>query len=80
MLEKIDERSVTNIAQEMFRVYKMITGIEITGMFNDGHISTGLPENTQGMRLPQGCPGDLFKYLHHHLADILGDPCVEDTA
>jgi len=64
----------------MFHIDEVITGKEVSVMFDDRNITAGLPEDTQGMFLPKGSSGRLFEYLHFDLPDILAHPLVEDGA
>jgi len=64
----------------MFRVDEVITGKEVSVVFDDGNITTGLPKDTQRMLLPEGSSSRLLEYLHRDPLDILGHPLVENGA
>ena len=64
----------------MFRIDEVITGEEVSVMFDDGNITAGPPKDTQRMLLSEGSSGRLFEYLHFDLPDILAHPLVEDGA
>ena len=69
-----------DITQAMFRIHEVVTRVKIAVILNDWYIPTGLSENAQSMVLSQCRSGHLLKYLHHHPANIVGHPGVEDSA
>ena len=64
----------------MFRVDKVITRKEVSVMFEDGNIATGLPKDAERMLLSQGRSGHLLEDLHIDALDILGFPLIENGA
>ena len=64
----------------MFRVDEVITGKEVSVVFNDGNITAGLPEDAKRMFLPESSSSCLLEDLHFDPLDILLHPLIEDGA
>src|SRR6266849_2068347 len=59
---------------------KVITGIEVTVVFDDRDISAGRPKDTQRMVLPMCRSRCLLEHLHDDPPDVLPDPLVKNGA
>jgi hypothetical protein len=64
----------------MFLVNEVITGKEVSIVFNDGNVTAGLPKDTKRMLLAESRSGRLLEYLHFDPLDVLALPLVEDGA
>jgi hypothetical protein len=64
----------------MFTIDKMITGIEVSIMFNEGNITAGRPEDTLRMLLIESYAGSLFEDVDFNRPDIVVYPFIEDGA
>ena len=79
-LQKVSQRSLSNIPQSVLRVDEVIARKEVAVVFDDRDIAAGLPKDTESVVLPEGGSGHLLEYLHLDLFDILVLPLVEDRA
>ena len=69
-----------DISQPMFHIDEVIARKEVSVMFDNGNISTGLPKNAERMLLSESSSGCLFEYLHLDSLDILALPLIKDGA
>jgi hypothetical protein len=69
-----------DISQPMFHIDEVIARKEVSVVFDNGNISTGLPKNAERMLLPESSSNCLLKYLHFDSLDILALPLVKDGA
>ena len=69
-----------DISQPMFHIDEVVARKEVSVMFDNGNISTGLPKNAERMLLPECSSGYLFEYLHLDSLDILALPLIKDGA
>jgi hypothetical protein len=67
-----------DISQPMFHIDEVIARKEVSVVFDNGNISTGLPKNAERMFLPESSSNCLLKYLHFDSLDILALPLVKD--
>jgi hypothetical protein len=79
-LQQIDQGGLTDIPKAMLVIDKMVARVKISIVLDHWNIPTAWTENAQGMRLPKGRPGCLFKDLHLDPADVLALPLVKDGA
>jgi hypothetical protein len=79
-LEQLDQWSFLDVPKVMFSVNEVVTGKEISVVFDDWNITAGRPEDTQRMVLIKGRSGSFLEYLHFDPPDIMAYPLVEDSA
>jgi len=78
--EKLGEGSITDIAEPIALMHKVIATKDISVVFDHGNIPACLPENAECM-FPSYAPSDrLFEYLHGDAAYVTREPLIKDRA
>ena len=76
--EQVNQWSFPDIPEAVLHVDKVITGKEVSVMFDDRNISAGLPKDTEPMVLSEGCSDCLLEYLHFDAPDVLTQPLIKN--
>jgi len=75
--DQINQPFLKDVSKKIFRVYKMITGKDISVMLHSQSISTGLVENTYSRVLTDIICQSRVKYLDIIFGNIISYPFIE---